>query len=266
MAAGMDLELDGRVVLIVGASGGIGAATARRLAASGARLALLARNRGRLATLAASLGTHADALVLNTDAAQPSALDDAVAQTLAHFGRLDRLVVTAGPMGRRASFHLLGDDDWDAYYERSLMISVRACRAALPALLENGDGALVLTAACSIRAQKPDLGAYSAMKNAVASVAKNIALTYGAQGLRANCIAPGVIVRDVAPPGSPGEAARAHDVHARYEAVRAATGMQVALGRAGRHEEFADAIAFLLSNRASYITGATINIDGGTNF
>jgi 3-oxoacyl-[acyl-carrier protein] reductase len=266
MAAGMDLELDGRVVLIAGASGGIGAATARRLAASGARLALLARNRERLATLAASLGTQAGALVLCEDATRPGALDEAVSRTVERFGQLDRLVVAAGPMGRRAPLHLLSDGDWGAYYEQSLMIAVRACRAAIPALLRAGDGALVLTAAYSIRAQKPDLGAYSAMKSAIASVTKNIALTYGAQGLRANCIAPGVIVRDVAPPDSPEASVRACDAHARYEAVRAATGMQVALGRAGRHEEFADAIAFLLSNRASYITGATLNIDGGTNF
>jgi len=104
--------------------------------------------------------------------------------------------------------------------------------------------------------------AYTAMKSAVASISKNLAKTYGGQGLRVNCIAPGIIVgkRALAEQGDVSQE------RARYESVHREFGMTVALERAGRHEEFADLIGYLLSERASYISGATINIDGGTDF
>jgi 3-oxoacyl-[acyl-carrier protein] reductase len=106
------------------------------------------------------------------------------------------------------------------------------------------------------------------MKSAVASISKNLAKTYGGQGLRVNCIAPGIIVGKGGPPEK-GDVPQLHDVpeeRARYESVHREFGMTVALERAGRHAEFADLIAYLLSERASYISGATINIDGGTDF
>lgn len=263
----MDLELRGRVALIVGASSGIGAATARLLCGEGAKLALVARRKRELDMLAQELqASGAEVLVLAGDASSQGMLDKAVARTVAYFGGLHRLVVVAGPMGARAPLHELADDDWEYYFRQSLMLAVGACRASIPALLEETDSAIVLTSAFSIRSQKPGLVAYTAMKSAIAGVAKNIAKTYGAQGLRANCIAPGVIDKDAdtnralaAKYGVPQE-------RGRYEAVRRESGMTVALERAGRHEEFADLIAYLLSARASYVTGATINIDGGTDF
>jgi 3-oxoacyl-[acyl-carrier protein] reductase len=108
--------------------------------------------------------------------------------------------------------------------------------------------------------------AYTAMKSAIAAISKNLAKTYGGHGLRVNCIAPGVIEKDL---GNREMLAKRYGVppeRARYEFVHREFGMNVALERAGRHEEFADLIAYLLSARASYVTGATINIDGGTDF
>ena len=263
----MDLKLRGRVVRIVGASGGIGAATARTLYAEGAKLALVARRVEALNTLVREFdGEPGRVLVLPCDAATRGAIDEAVARTVAQLGALQHLVVVAAPMGPRQALDELNDDDWEAYFETSLMLAVRSCRAALPELLKDAGSSLVLTSAYSIRSQKPGLVAYTAMKSAVASVAKNIARTYGPRGLRANCIAPGVIERDAAHSrllalqyGVPQE-------QARYEQVRRESGMSVALARAGRHEEFADLIAYLLSARASYVNGATVNIDGGTDF
>lgn len=117
-----------------------------------------------------------------------------------------------------------------------------------------------------MRAQKPDLVAYTAFKTAIVAVSKNMAKTYGGRGLRVNCIAPGVIEKD---PQNTRELARRYGVteaRARYEYVHREYGMNVALERAGRHEEFAAPIAFLLSGAASYVTGALLNIDGGTDF
>jgi NAD(P)-dependent dehydrogenase (short-subunit alcohol dehydrogenase family) len=224
---------------------------------------------------------------MTADASVSGAMDDAVARTVAQFGALHGLAVIAAPMGARAPLADLSNADWEFYYRNSLMVAVEACRAAIPQLTRHPNSSAVLTSAYSIRAQKPQLVAYTAMKSAVASISKNLAKTYGGQGLRVNCIAPGIIVgkgsglpeksdllqRSDMPPeraASPESAVpperAASPERARYESVRRQFGMTVALERAGRHEEFADLIAYLLSERASYISGATINIDGGTDF
>ena len=263
----MDLGLHDKTVLIVGATGGIGAATARRLAAEGANVALVARGKAELAALRTEIGAGgAKVLALAADAAAPGALDAVVAEATEHFGALHGLAVIAGPMGARAPFHELRDEDWERYFRYGLMIAVAACRAAIPELCKVEGGAVVLTAAYSLRAQKPALIAYTAFKASVASMAKNLAKTYGSKGVRVNCIAPGVIEKDAE---NSRELARRYGVaeeRARYEYVRREFGMEVALERAGRHAEFADPIAFLLSSRASYVTGALLNIDGGTDF
>jgi 3-oxoacyl-[acyl-carrier protein] reductase len=258
----MELGLRRKVVLIVGASSGIGAATARLLSAEGARVALVARGGSVLAELSAQLGSAESVLPITADASVSGAMDDAVARTVAHFGALHGLAVIAAPMGARAPLGDLSNADWEFYYRNSLMVAVEACRAAIPQLARHPSSSAVLTSAYSIRAQKPQLVAYTAMKSAVASISKNLAKTYGGQGLRVNCIAPGIIVGK----GGLTEESDVPQERARYESVRREFGITVALERAGRHEEFADLIAYLLSERASYVSGATINIDGGTDF
>jgi 3-oxoacyl-[acyl-carrier protein] reductase len=263
----MHLELNEKVVLIVGASSGIGAATARLLVGEGAKVSLMARRAAELESVARELrSAGGGVLTFAGDAADGRLLERAVAETVGHFGALHRLVVVAGPMGGRAPFHELKDEDWNFYFQQSTMVAVRACRLAVPELLNHEDAAIVLTSAYSIHAQKPELVAYTAMKGTIAAISKNLAKTYGPRGLRVNCIAPGVIEKDAENTAMLAKRYSVSVERARYEFVHREFGMNVALERAGRHEEFADLIVYLLSARASYITGATINVDGGTDF
>jgi len=160
------------------------------------------------------------------------------------------------------------DEDWSATFDDVLLATVRACRATVPHLVEAGGGAIVTTAAYSIRAPKAHQVPYAALKAGVANLTKNLAKAYGPAGVRANCVCPGATETDVLAAMRTSVAAeRGWPVDEALERVMVEEwGMHVALGRAGRPEELGDVIAFLLSERASYLTGALVNVDGGTDF
>lgn len=256
-------------IAIVGGSAGMGFATAQILVRDGATVAIIGRDGAKAHAKAASLAADGPgrALGFGLDAADPNNLADVIDEAVKQLGGLDGLAVTAGPIKTSGTVLGLDDADWLESFQTQLMTVVRACRAALPALIETR-GAIVTTSAYSVRAQKPILPHYTAMKAAVAGVTKNIAKTYGPQGVRANCIAPGAIATEalddaqrqaVAKYGGPPD-------QALDRFMQEAWGMKLALDRVGRPEEVGDLIAFLLSRKAGYLTGALINIDGGTDF
>jgi NAD(P)-dependent dehydrogenase (short-subunit alcohol dehydrogenase family) len=190
-----------------------------------------------------------------------------VAEAVDWAGRLDGVAVVAGPMGPRGPLHDQDDAAWEHYFQTNLMVAVRTLRAAVPYLVEAGGGAVVTTAAYSIRAPRPDMAHYTAMKTAVASVTKNVARSYGRHGVRASCVAPGLL--DTIDDDKRAALAERYGVDpadALYAHGTTGHGLSIALGRAGRPVEVAELMAFLLSDRAAYLTGATINIDGGTDF
>jgi NAD(P)-dependent dehydrogenase (short-subunit alcohol dehydrogenase family) len=266
----LDLGVRGKAYAIVGGTTGMGFATARVLAEDGAMVALIGRDPARGAARADELvqATGADVRMFAGDARDAASIQGAVEAVVQAFGRLNGLAVTAGPTASQATFADLTDADWSEYFELQLMSVVRANRAALPHIVAAGGGAVVNVAAYSIRAQKPTLAAYTAMKTAVASITKNIAVNYGKHGVRANTVCPGFIFTESAnrvatmaaekyglPPYEALNRAMVEDWH-----------MPVALGRVGRPEEIGELIAVLLSSRAAYVSGALINADGGTQF
>ena len=264
----MTSEPIGQGYIIVGGSRGIGLAVAESLAASGACVAIISR--GDASDVAAKLAQKYDAVVESFigDATKKHSIEAALQLASNALPTIEGLV-TCNAERPVHTPDLLGtsDEDWLATFDDSVMGTVRCCRAVIPYLIDNGGGSIVTLGASSIRSPKPFLFPYSASKAAVANLTKNISRSFGDRGIRANCVCPGIT-----------ETERSHTrVHnlmtehnmSRYDAEQVVIknlGMSVALQRLGRPAEIADTITFLLSKKSSYISGALINVDGGTEF
>jgi 3-oxoacyl-[acyl-carrier protein] reductase len=265
----MDLGVRDRTYVIFGGTRGIGFAAARALANDGASLALIGRDAARATDAARSVsegGTRA--VGLSGDLCVDGEAERLLAAAQDAFGPVRGVAVTTG-LGIRGQRGLLAaaDEDWQETFNDVLLATVRACRAAVP-LLVDGGGAIVTTAAYSVRAPKPHQAPYASLKAGVATLTKSIAKAFGPQGVRANCVCPGATETDIlaAMRGAYARDRGWPEDEALERAMVEDWGMHVALGRAGRPAEVGDVIAFLLSERASYVTGALVNIDGGTDF
>jgi 3-oxoacyl-[acyl-carrier protein] reductase len=266
----MDLGVRDRLYIILGGSRGMGFAAARALAADGARLALISRSPADITTAAAAIAAEfgTEAMGYPADAASAGAFEAAVTRIITAQGSPRGLLITSGLTGRNGSLLETSDDDWSANFQDVVMGHVRACRAVVPHLIAAGGGTIVTTAAYSARAAKTFLFPYAAMKAAVINFTKNLAKTHGSDGIRANCVCPGAfetvrvnarIDEIMAQQNLPRDQAAAFLVENVFK-------MPVALRRPGRAHEAGELMAFLLSERAAYLTGAVINIDGGTDF
>lgn len=261
----MDLLLQDKRILLVGATSGMGLATARVLAGEGASMVLVGRDASRGQTALDSLPDGTKASTLCADVHDGPAVEAAVAEAAALLGGLDGVAVFTGVIGHEPLD--IPDDAWAAAFDDVLLGTVRVVRAVLPHLAESA-GSLVTTAAYSIRAPHAARLPYASLKAAVAVFTKGVAKTYGRQGVRANCICPGAIETEPMLALRVQLAAeRSWPVDEAIERVMTGEwGLDVALGRPGRPEEVGELAAFLLSGRAGYLTGALLNIDGGTDF
>jgi 3-oxoacyl-[acyl-carrier protein] reductase len=256
----MTPTLTGKVALVTAASKGLGRATAMALAREGASVAICARGAEALEAAAGDVRAagSGDVLALTADVADP-AIGAIVDQTVERFGRLDILVTnTGGP--RSGPFDTLTDADWHAAIESMLMSVVRLCRAAIPHMRARGGGRIIPITSISVKQPIENLMLSNAVRAAVTGFAKTLASEVARDGILVNCVAPGYTRTDRVLELA--EAAAAREGVAR-ETVLERTVKVVPMGRLGEPEEFANVIAFLASDRASFVTGTTIQVDGG---
>jgi 3-oxoacyl-[acyl-carrier protein] reductase len=268
----MDLGVRGKSYLIVGGTAGMGFAAARELAADGANVAIVGRDPERAERAATTLRDEfaVNAVALTGDVATGADVAARlVADAITGLGGLDGLAITTGTSA--AAHSTLEDTDdaiWASSFDDVLMTVVRSVQAALPHFVAQKSGTIVTTSAFSIHSPHGNRMPYVALKSAVAAFTKNVAKTYGGSGIRANCVAPGVIeTGDLAALRRQAAAARGIPEEGALELMMVEEWhMNVALGRPGKPQEVGELFAFLLSPRAGYVTGALINIDGGTDF
>ncbi len=256
----MQLELEGKVAVVTGASRGIGLAAARALAAEGARVVAGARSSS--ADLDALVET-APVEFVAVDLSTPSGPVDLAAAALAH-GSIDVLINNVGAARTRlGGFLSITDEDWTASLTLNLMAAVRMTRAVLPSMIAAGSGAIVTTSSVNAFLPDPAVLDYSAAKAAVANFSKSLSKEVAQHNIRVNTVSPGPVSTSLwlGEDGVAQTVARATGGDPAAVANQAAA--DAATGRFTTPEEVADLLVFLASARAGNVTGADFTIDGG---
>lgn len=243
-------ELEGRVALVTGASRGIGRATALRLTEMGAAVAVnynasAAPAEELVSQIAAAGGT---AVAFAADVADAKAVEGLIAAVIGKFGKVDILVNNAGIV-RDNIMMRMSLEDWDTVLNTDLRSMFVTCQAVLRGMMRNRWGRVInLTSVVALSGNSGQAN-YSAAKAGVIGLTKSLAREYASRSITVNAVAPGYIDTDI--------------VAVIPENLRAEMLKQIPLGRIGKPEEIADAIAFLASERAAYITGQVISVNGG---
>jgi 3-oxoacyl-[acyl-carrier protein] reductase len=250
----VDLGIEGRVALVMGASKGLGRATAAALAREGARVAVASRSRERIdaaaAAIAAETGGEAQAFAADTEDVER--LPELVAEVSGALGKVEILVTNTGgpPPGDSLSF---GADVWEAAHRSLVLAPMALVGAVLPGMRESGWGRIVNVTSIATREPIPGLILSNSHRLAAVGAFKTLSRDLAPEGILLNSVAPGRIATDRI----------AGMLGKRLEEIAGEPQPDVPVGRLGRVEEFADVVAFLCSERASYVCGINMLVDGG---
>jgi len=257
----MDLELRDKVAIVGGASKGLGRACAEVLAQEGAQVAVCSRSKDDLEKAASEIraATGREVLVFAGDLDRPETIRDLVAATVARFGRLDVLVNNSGgpPLAQAQS---ATDEQWETAVQRSLFFFRRMCREALPHLKRQRAGRIINILASTVYQPIPNLVLSGVTRMGVVAYMKTLADEVGRDGILVNNVCPGSILTERM---LSNVTARAKELNISVDEALAQRGGETAVGRIGDPKEFSPLIAFLASERSSYITGTTLLVDGG---
>lgn len=257
----MDLGLHDKVVIITAASRGLGKATALQFAREGARVVVNARDAQRLAAVAAECEALSGkpALAVPGDVTHQADVERIVRETLDRFGRIDVLVTNAGgpPAGL---FGGLGLEQWEAAYQLTLLSAVRLIQAVVPSMQAQRSGSIVSINSVTVKQPIPGLTLSNTIRDALHGLVKTLSQELAADGIRVNSVLPGWTrterVDEIL-------AFRAADSGRPEAEIQADITGDIPLGRMGRPEEFANAVVFIASPAAGYITGVALQVDGG---
>lgn len=257
----MDLGLVNKVAMVGGASKGLGFAVARALAAEGAHVAIASRDEDAIERAAAAINaeTGGRALAVSADLSSADAITRWMAATTDRFGGVDLLFANTGgpPAGTALSFD---DMAWQNAFALLLLSVIRAVRLVVPSMQARGGGAILVGTSSTVKEPSPNLALSNVMRAGVTSLVKTLSLELAPDGIRVNSLLPGRISTD--------RLAHLDEIYAQKAGITLAEqqrrgGSAIPIGRYGEPDEFGRAGAFLLSDAASYITGAALQVDGG---
>lgn len=257
----MDLGLKGKVAMVAGASRGLGFAIAKQLVAEGARVSMASRHAEGIAAAAKSLEGAGPGQVqgLAVDVRSAEGISSWHRAAVDRFGDVELLVANSGgpPGGPVPSFD---DSAWQNAFELLVLSAVRMTRAVLPGMKVHKKGSIVLMTSSSVKEPIANLALSNVLRPSVAALAKSLAMELASEGVRVNHVIPGRIstdrVREL-------DEAASKRLGITLAEQQARSQVNIPMGRYGQPEEFARAVVFLLSDAASYITGASLQVDGG---
>lgn len=257
----MDLQLQGKVALVAAASKGLGRAVAEQFAREGARVAMFSRDEERINSAAREIeaATTAEILPLVADVRRREDIQRVFEATIERFGQLDILVTNAGgpPAG---IFEQLDDQAFVDAIELNLLSTIRMCQAALPLMKERG-GSIVTITSVSVKQPIGELVLSNTARTGVVGLVKSMANELGKYNIRVNNIGPGPTRTDRILEVT---RSRAQRLGTSFEEALASSAQGIPLGRLGEPDEFANVVVFVASPAASYVTGQTILVDGGS--
>jgi NAD(P)-dependent dehydrogenase (short-subunit alcohol dehydrogenase family) len=256
-AVDVELGLEGRVFVVTGGSDGLGRALSETLVAEGSRVAMCARDPDRLGATVAELDkAGGEVLGVVADVRRLEDLVTLVDRTLERWGRVDGLVNNAGRSAAKPVTEI-ADDEWTEDLELKLLAAARLVRLTVPHMRANG-GSIVNVLSVAARAPGAASGPSSVSRAAGLALTKTLSKELGGDRIRVNAVLIGLVES-----GQWRRAAEADGTPLPEFYSELAGGARIPLGRIGRADEFADVVSYLLSDRASYVTGTAINIDGG---